>query len=93
MDARALKDRILAIMIWASPFFGPLIEINLGKLKPCPKGVDRSHAPRGMHPVTLCVTFQKRNAERPWRHFYAERENDLPPSPHPDRSHSAQRNP
>ncbi len=28
----------------------------------------------GMHPVTLCVTFQKRNAERPWRHSRAERE-------------------
>ncbi|KAB0524605.1 hypothetical protein F7R20_17940 [Pseudomonas brassicacearum subsp. brassicacearum] len=28
----------------------------------------------GMHPVTLCVTFQKRNAERPWRHSHAERE-------------------
>ncbi len=27
-----------------------------------------------MHPVTLCVTFQKRNAERPWRHSHAERE-------------------
>ncbi|TNB85112.1 hypothetical protein FHJ31_11640 [Pseudomonas sp. Fig-3] len=26
----------------------------------------------GMHPVTLCVTFQKRNAERPWRHSHAE---------------------
>ncbi len=25
----------------------------------------------GMHPVTLCVTFQKRNAERPWRHSHA----------------------
>ncbi|CAI8827231.1 hypothetical protein EMIT043CA1_210042 [Pseudomonas brassicacearum] len=25
-----------------------------------------------MHPVTLCVTFQKRNAERPWRHSHAE---------------------
>jgi len=24
-----------------------------------------------MHPVTLCVTFQKRNAERPWRHSHA----------------------
>ena len=28
----------------------------------------------GMHPVTLCVTFQKRNAERPWRRSHAERE-------------------
>ncbi len=25
----------------------------------------------GMHPVTLCVTLQKRNAERPWRHSHA----------------------
>ncbi len=25
----------------------------------------------GMQPVTLCVTFQKRNAERPWRHSHA----------------------
>jgi hypothetical protein len=25
----------------------------------------------GMHPVTLCVTFQKWNAERPWRHSHA----------------------
>ncbi len=31
----------------------------------------------GMHPVTLCVTLQKRNAERPWRHSHAERRNDL----------------
>ncbi len=28
----------------------------------------------GMHPVTLCVTLQKRNAERPWRRSHAERE-------------------
>ena len=27
-----------------------------------------------MHPVTLCVTVQKRNAERPWRRSHAERE-------------------
>ena len=27
-----------------------------------------------MHPVTLCVTFQERNAERPRRHSHAERE-------------------
>ncbi|MDR6956417.1 hypothetical protein J2W43_000380 [Pseudomonas brassicacearum] len=25
----------------------------------------------GMHPVTLCVTLQKRNAERPWRRSHA----------------------
>ncbi|MDR6961263.1 hypothetical protein J2W43_005276 [Pseudomonas brassicacearum] len=25
----------------------------------------------GMHPVTLCVIFQKRNAERPWRRSHA----------------------
>ena len=30
----------------------------------------------GMHPVTLCVTFQKRNVERPWRRSHAERGND-----------------
>ncbi|CAI8704233.1 hypothetical protein EMIT043CA1_100151 [Pseudomonas brassicacearum] len=24
-----------------------------------------------MHPVTLCVASQKRNAERPWRHSHA----------------------
>ncbi|PJH87717.1 hypothetical protein CVG87_18235 [Pseudomonas sp. WCS365] len=29
-----------------------------------------------MHPVTLCVTSQNRNAERPWRHSHAERGND-----------------
>ena len=27
-----------------------------------------------MHPVTLCVIFQKRNAERPWRRSHVERE-------------------
>ncbi|KAB0520998.1 hypothetical protein F7R20_27185 [Pseudomonas brassicacearum subsp. brassicacearum] len=27
----------------------------------------------GMHPVTLCVASQKRNAERPWRHSHALR--------------------
>ncbi|SDB15264.1 hypothetical protein SAMN03159382_01391 [Pseudomonas sp. NFACC23-1] len=36
--------------------------------------IDRSHALVGMYPVTLCVTLQKRNAERPWRRSHAERE-------------------
>ena len=31
----------------------------------------------GMQPVTLCVTIQERNAERPGRHSHAERGNDL----------------
>ncbi|AEA68875.1 Hypothetical protein PSEBR_m845 [Pseudomonas brassicacearum subsp. brassicacearum NFM421] len=35
----------------------------------------------GMHPVTLCVTLQKRNAERPWRHSHAEREERSPQPP------------
>ncbi|PJH91017.1 hypothetical protein CVG87_03145 [Pseudomonas sp. WCS365] len=34
----------------------------------------------GMHPVTLCVTFQKRNAERPWRRSHAERWDDRNPT-------------
>lgn len=40
----------------------------------------------GMHPVTLCVTSQKRNAERPWRHSHAgawERSNKSPFSKSP----------
>ncbi|QEO78496.1 hypothetical protein ELZ14_13340 [Pseudomonas brassicacearum] len=35
----------------------------------------------GMHPVTLCVPLQKRNAERPWRHSHAEREERSPQPP------------
>ncbi|KAA0997272.1 hypothetical protein FQ192_01075 [Pseudomonas sp. ANT_J12] len=31
----------------------------------------------GMQPVTLCVTVQERNAERPKRHSHAERGNDF----------------
>ncbi len=31
----------------------------------------------GMHPVTLCVTPSKRDAERPKRRSHAERGNDL----------------
>ncbi|QEO79434.1 hypothetical protein ELZ14_18395 [Pseudomonas brassicacearum] len=42
----------------------------------------------GMHPVTLCVTFQKRNAERPWRRSHAEREERSFTAPPPDRSHA-----
>ncbi|MBR7216236.1 hypothetical protein C1X27_25090 [Pseudomonas sp. MPR-AND1B] len=30
----------------------------------------------GMHPVTLCVTTLKADAERPGRHSHAERGND-----------------
>ncbi len=30
----------------------------------------------GMHPVTLCVTTSRADAERPWRHSHAERGND-----------------
>ncbi|QAY82957.1 hypothetical protein CUN61_02800 [Pseudomonas arsenicoxydans] len=30
----------------------------------------------GMHPVTLCVTTLRADAERPWRHSHAERGND-----------------
>ncbi len=42
----------------------------------------------GMHPVTLCVIFQKRNVERPRRHSHAEREERSPQPPRPDRSHA-----
>ena len=31
----------------------------------------------GMHPVTLCVTILRADAERPERHSHAERGNDL----------------
>ena len=42
----------------------------------------------GMHPVTLCVTVQKRSAERPWRRSHAEREERSSQPLRPDRSHA-----